>query len=73
MLQNPSSALSGFGDGSNMRAYDPSPRERLAGWLIGDNPSIGRRGLVSGLLDQAASAPVSGLRDWTLEASHLRP
>lgn len=65
MLQNPSSALSGFGDGSNMRAYDPSPRERLAGWLTGDNPSIGRRGLVSGLLGSSGLGTGFGLLDLT--------
>ncbi|WP_315831119.1 hypothetical protein [Bradyrhizobium prioriisuperbiae] len=65
MLQNPPLAPFCLGGRPEMRAYDPSVRERLAGWLIGDNPSVGRRGLISGLLGSSGLGIGFGLLDLT--------
>lgn len=59
-----------YNDGSELRAYHPSPREQIASALMGDHPSLERARQVSGLLGTTGLGPTTawgGLLDWIPE------
>ena len=65
LLQPPSAAPAGFGDGSGVSAYHPSARESLAALMLGDNPSPEHKNLISGLLGSSGLGTGFGLLDMT--------